>query len=175
MGNVHMEHLKQLSELHKSGALTDDEFASKKAEILALAPIGFVEEDREVQEPEEDAQPSKNNEEPLTAGTVFGGLIGLAIIVAIIWGIVAVVSAARNPEPMTCEGIVRQVVRLSEKNENAFSGRILKLSQIEQLRRSSTELQCQGYAKLSRGASGTINFYWLIDEDGDTFIGYEGQ
>ena len=47
MGNVHMEHLKQLSELHKSGALTDDEFASKKAEILALAPIGFVEEERE--------------------------------------------------------------------------------------------------------------------------------
>ena len=95
MGSVHMERLTQLSELHKSGALTDDEFASKKAEILALAPIGFVEE-----EPSAEAAPAAppaKKEEPTTAATVFGGIVFLIVVA----GIVAIVSNTgdREPEP----------------------------------------------------------------------------
>ena len=37
-----IERLKQLRELHSSGILTDAEFESKKAEILALAPLGLI-------------------------------------------------------------------------------------------------------------------------------------
>ena len=96
---VHMDRLKQLSELHKSGALTDDEFASKKAEILALAPIGFVEE-----EPSAEAAPAAppaKKEEPTTAAMVFGGIVFLIVVAIVVAGIVAIVSNTgdREPEP----------------------------------------------------------------------------
>ena len=125
MGSVHMERLKQLSELHKSGALTDDEFASKKAEILALAPIGFVEE-----EPSAEAAPAAppaKKEEPTTAAMVFGGIVFLIVVAIVVAGIVAIVSNTgdREPEPDPISvsagvGIVNRGLSLRVSNKDAF-------------------------------------------------------
>ena len=128
MGNVHMEHLKQLSELHKSGALTDDEFASKKAEILALAPIGFVEEERE--EPSVEAAPAAppaKKEEPTTAAMVVGGVVFLIVVAIVVAIIVAIVSNTgdREPEPdpigvSAGVGLVNRGLSLRVSNKDAF-------------------------------------------------------
>ena len=95
MANIYIERLRELSELHRSGALTDEEYASKKAEILTLAPIGLGEDKRnqyaEAAAPAPEKAPAQD--EKLTPTTVLGMIVLLVIVVAVIWGIVAIVSS----------------------------------------------------------------------------------
>ena len=124
MGDAYIERLKQLSELHKSGALTDDEFASKKAEILTLAPIGFV-EDRST-EPPPPAPTAPAQDEPSKASMIVGGVVMVAIVVAIVWGIVAIASGGgreRPPDPIRLSaevGLANQGLTLRVSNNDPF-------------------------------------------------------
>ena len=75
----------------------------------------------------------------------------------------------------SCDDLVPRIIKLSEENEGPFSARILKLSDVEEVSRSDSELLCKGKAKLSRGGDDDIEFHWERDEDGDQFIGYSRQ
>ena len=126
MSNIHIERLKQLFELHKSGALTDDEFASKKAEILAMAPIGFVEDDS-TEPPTPTPKAHERQEEPSKASMVIGAIVMIGIAVAVVWGIVAIVSGSgdreREPDPISLSasvGIVNQGLSLRVANNDSF-------------------------------------------------------
>ena len=68
----------------------------------------------------------------------------------------------------------KQILELSEENQNQFSPRILKLySDAEELERTERILRCKGTASLSRGGESYITYHYEIDRDGDAFIGYE--
>ena len=68
----------------------------------------------------------------------------------------------------------KQILELSEDNENPFAPRILKLySDAEELERTEKVLRCKGTASLSRGGESYITYHEEIDRDGDVFIGYE--
>ncbi len=68
----------------------------------------------------------------------------------------------------------KQILELSEDNQNQFSPRILKLySDAEEIERTESVLRCRGTATLSRGGESNITYHYEIDRDGDAFIGYE--
>ena len=68
----------------------------------------------------------------------------------------------------------KQILELSEDNQNQFSPRILKLySDVEEIERTESVLRCRGTATLSRGGESSMTYHYEIDRDGDAFIGYE--
>ena len=72
-----------------------------------------------------------------------------------------------------CEKLGPRIIDLSEKNENPFAGRILKLYEIAEVSRTETRLDCQATAKWSKGGDNAIRYHVEVDADGDAFIGYE--
>ena len=85
-------------------------------------------------------------------------------------------TATRSPITINCndERFTKQILELSEDNQNSFSPRILKLySDVEELERTERVLRCKGTATLSRGGESYITYHYEIDRDGDAFIGYE--
>ena len=92
--------------------------------------------------------------------------------------------AATTPEPTATPSLItidcndprftKQILELSEGNQNQFSPRILKLySDAEEIERTESVLRCRGTATLSRGGESNITYHYEIDRDGDAFIGYE--
>ena len=78
--------------------------------------------------------------------------------------------------PETCEDLAPMIIELSEDNEGPFSGRIIKLYEIDEVRGASDRvIDCKANAKWSRGGDSGINFYMEEDSDGDRFIGYERE
>ena len=62
---------------------------------------------------------------------------------------------------------------MSEESQDSFSPRILKLySDVEEIERTDNLLRCMGTAKFSSGGDVQITYFFEIDRDGDTFIGY---
>ena len=91
---------------------------------------------------------------------------------------------AATPEPTATPSLItidcndprftKQILELSEDNQNQFSPRILKLySDVEEIERTESVLRCRGTATLSRGGESSITYHYEIDRDGDAFIGYE--
>ena len=91
---------------------------------------------------------------------------------------------AATPEPTATPSLItidcndprftKQILELSEDNQNQFSPRILKLySDAEEIERTESVLRCRGTATLSRGGESNITYHYEIDRDGDAFIGYE--
>ena len=89
-----------------------------------------------------------------------------------------------TPEPTSTPTVItidcddprftRQILELSESNQNPLSPRILKLySGAEEIERTERVLRCEGTASLSRGGESYITYHYEIDRDGDAFIGYE--
>ena len=107
------------------------------------------------------------------------GLIGCAVVAAVVAVAIAVAGGSGlfggSSGPPTCGALVRQIVRLSEQNENALAGRILKLSDISEVSASGTEVRCRGFARRSRGGDVWLIFHWEVDADGDAFIGYRPE
>ena len=92
--------------------------------------------------------------------------------------------ATAVPEPTATSNLItincddprftKEILELSEDNQNPFSPRILKLySDVEELERTERVLRCKGTATLSRGGESYITYHYEIDRDGDAFIGYE--
>ena len=76
------------------------------------------------------------------------------------------------PATLDCEDeeFIKEILALSERNENPF----LKLySGAEEIERTERVLRCKGEARLSRSADSYITYYYEIDREGDAFIGYE--
>lgn len=80
--------------------------------------------------------------------------------------------ASMTSEDLTCDSLLPRIKKLSEEKEGPFSAKILKVSDVEQVRQSDTELVCKGKAKWSSGGDDDVEFHWEKDEDGDMFIGY---
>ena len=78
-------------------------------------------------------------------------------------------------EELDCEDtwFTEQIVKLAEEREDVFSPRILKLySDVEEIERTDNLLRCMGTAKFSSGGDVQMTYFFEIDRDGDTFIGY---
>ena len=74
--------------------------------------------------------------------------------------------------PETCDELAPRIIEMSEKNQDDHKGRVLKLYNAFEVRRSDSEFVCRGRAKWSRGDESSVEFYWERDQDGDAFIGY---
>lgn len=75
----------------------------------------------------------------------------------------------------TCSKLAPDIIELSEDNSNAFAPSILKIYEIEEVSKDLPDnLYCRGNAKFSSGFDQQIIFAMTTDQDGDTFISYEG-
>jgi len=74
----------------------------------------------------------------------------------------------------TCPKLAPDIVELSEGNNNMFGSSILKIYDIEEVRKDLPDnLHCRGNAKFSSGFDQQIIFDMTTDQDGDKFISYE--
>ncbi len=98
----------------------------------------------------------------------------LVAILAVASTIVVLGCSELATTPETCEELAPRVKKLSEEQENPFSGRVLKFYDIEELEADGEYiLKCEARATRSRGGDADVIFFMTEDEDGDRFIGME--
>ena len=94
------------------------------------------------------------------------------LLVIMMMGLVVGCDDLTATMPETCEELAPRIIKLSEENENPFSGRVLKFYNIEQVEGSEDDLlRCHADATRSRGGDVSVAFF--MNEDGDRFIGME--
>ena len=116
---------------------------------------------------------------------VFGFVIVLGVIGALAEDSEPERTVATDTEPAaspttppsrfpSCEDLGPDIIELSEKNNAPGTTRILKLYDIAEMSRTESRLECSAVALTSRNSRQNMVFYAFIDEEGDSFIGFEG-
>ena len=72
----------------------------------------------------------------------------------------------------SCAELTRQVIQASEEQKNPFAPVILKITEVEEISKTDTRLDCYGAARMDNGLQIGLLFRLEEDVDGDFFISY---
>jgi hypothetical protein len=80
-------------------------------------------------------------------------------------------------DELTCNDIIDDVVSLSQDQAegSAFQSGILKIYDSKQVSQMDKRLTCEGRTLLDSGDEQGLEFFAFVDEDRDSFIGFEGK
>ena len=97
-------------------------------------------------------------------------LAGLMVLMTLAMGCEAL--ASPDISTQSCVELTRQVIQASEEQRNPFAPVILKISEVEEISRTDTKLDCYGAARMDNGLQIGLLFRLEEDVDGEFFITY---